>query len=68
MHNKFNDNIIIYKKNKVQTNFKNNMCKKIIGVLHGNILILRNNKLDNIGVYLNNRIKWLDNKLWYKIG
>jgi len=63
LHNKFSDNIIIVKTDK---NSKD--CKKIIGILHGNLLILRNNNLDNIGVYLNNRIKWLDSKLWYKIG
>ena len=65
MHNKFNDNIIVYKK---LNNIKNKKCKKSIGVLHGNILIMQNNKYNNIGVYLNDRIKWLDNKLWYKIG
>ena len=55
-HNKFNDNIVIYQDDK-----------KTVGVMHGNIIILRNSKRDNIGVYLNNRIKWIHQKIWYKI-
>ena len=56
-HNKFSDNIIIF-----------NNRKKTIGVMHGNLVIIRNESNDNMGVYLNNRIKWLHKKIWYKIG
>lgn len=63
LHNKFTDNIIIYKTNKIQ-NIKD---KKILGSLCGNLLIIKGNKVDNTGIYLNGRIKWLDNKIWYKI-
>lgn len=55
-HNKFSDNVIIYHNQK-----------KTIGVIHGNLVILRNDNNDNMGVYLNNRIKWLHKKIWYKI-
>jgi hypothetical protein len=55
-HNKFNDNIVIYQN-----------CKKTIGVMHGNLIIVRNDSNDNMGVYLNNRIKWIHEKIWYKI-
>ena len=55
-HNKFNDNIVIYQN-----------CKKTIGVMHGNLIIVRNDSKDNMGVYLNNRIKWIHKKIWYKI-
>ena len=55
-HNKFSDNIIIFQNHK-----------KTIGVMHGNLVIIRNESNDNMGVYLNNRIKWLHKKIWYKV-
>jgi hypothetical protein len=56
-HNKFSDNIVIYQN-----------CKKTIGVLNGNIIIIRDGTTDNMGIYLNDRIKWIHKKIWYKIG
>ena len=59
IQNKFTDNVIIYEMNKKE-------CKKTIGTLHGNLLITQTTNSNNIGMYLNDRIKWLDDKIWYK--
>ena len=34
------------------------------GALNKNLLIMDSGK---IGIYLNDRIKWVDNKIWYKV-